>query len=226
MNIEQFNGSMARVLAFTQSPKNQAEAEHLNGYMRGLYEAVGDMDAFTFEKVTIELCKNMSRGQRPMPGQFRAIYRRLKEEQRSSQPTKVCGTCKNVLWVTVRMLESKTGLEADFAEPCPECQSRHPLKDAPPKDGWIKVELPRTTHDEEMLMKAKTMGPKGARFVLDMIEKRRVNFHDDVILALIERAGDTPKQENKVAEAVLDKLTVVKEPQTVTVNGEKYEVEE
>ncbi len=169
-----------------------------------------------------------------MPGQFRAICRRLKEEQRAGKPIHVCPTCKNTIWVTVRMMETKTGLEMDFAEPCPQCQSRHPLKDAPPRDGWIKVELQRTPHDEEMLKQARAMGPKGARFVLDMIEKRKVSFSDEVILALVERAGDTPKQENKAAEAVLSKLTVVKEPPREAAPSaavgsgapETYEVEE
>ncbi len=244
MNREKFDESMGRVLAFTHAPKTPAEVEHLHKYLNGLYEAVGDMDAYTFEQVTVELCKNMSRGQRPMPGQFRAIYSRLKNEQRASKPVHVCPSCKNTIWNMVRMMETKTGLEMDFAEPCPECQSRHPLKDAPPRDGWIKVELPRSPHDQEMLDKAKAMGPRGAKFVLDMIEKskNRTNFSDEVIIALVERAGDTPKQENPAFENALNKLKPssleTSEPareqpkgdgssaQKVLVNGEEYEIEE
>lgn len=231
MNIEQFNESMKRVLAFTQAPKNQSEAQHLQNYMNGLYEAVGDMDGFLFERVTVELCKNMSRGQRPMPGQFRAIYYRLKDEQRAKSPERICPSCKNTVWVMSVMMETATGKEAIFAEPCPECQSRHPLKDAPPRLGWIKVEKPFTPHDQQMLIQAKAMGPKGARFVLDLVEKMNTNFHPDVILALLERADSQP-QENKAAEAVLSSLT--REPQRETtaqaVAGsgapEVYEIEE
>lgn len=249
MNRQQFDESMRRVLAFTQAPKTPAEVQHLQSYMNGLYEAISDMDGFLFDQVTVELCRNMSRGQRPMPGQFRAIYYRLKDEHRSKQPERVCPSCKNTTWIEVTLMETATGKEDVFAKPCPECQHGHALKDAPLRSGWVEVERPAMPHDRRLLLEAQKMGLRGARFVLDLVEKHRVNFPDDVLLALLERAGDEPKQENKAAEVVLEKLTVVKEPareqtaakevratgvavegsaapHTVTVNGEEYEVEE
>jgi len=221
MNFDQFNESMKRVLAFTLAPKTPADTENLNRYMKATYEAIGTMDAYLFEKVTVEICRNMGRGQRPMPGQFWAVYSRLKAEERSSKPPEVCPSCKNTVWTFVRMMETKTGTEALFVEPCPSCQHRHPLKDAPPREGWVRVEQSRTSHDQEMLEKATTMSPKGARFVLDLVEKFRVNFSEEVILKLIERAGDEPsKPPTGPIVATLERL------QKVTVNGEEYEVEE
>jgi len=192
VNREQFDGSMKRVLAFTQVPKTPAEVEHLQRYMNSLYEAIGNMDGFLFEKVTVELCKNMGRGQRPMPGQFWAVYSRLKAEDMASKPTEVCPSCKNTVWTPVWMMETKTGQEALFVEPCQSCQIRHPLKDAPPRSGWVKVEKKRSSHDVEMLDIANKMTPRGARAILALIEKFRVNFSEEVILKLIERAGDEP----------------------------------
>jgi hypothetical protein len=90
----------------------------------------------------------------------------------------------------------------------------------------IKVELQRKPHDQDMLDRARTMSPAGARFVLDLIEKHKnkMNFADDVILTLVERAGDAPKQSHPQVEAVIAKLVIA--PKLVTVNGETYEVEE
>lgn len=147
MNREQFNSSMARILSFTHAPKTKDDIAHLDRYLSSLYEAIGNMDAFLFEKVTIELAKNMGRGQRPMPSQFWAVYNRIRGEEAAHKPVEVCPSCKNTIWIMVRMVETKTGVEMDFAEPCPECQSRHPLKDAPPRAGWIKVERKRSPHD-------------------------------------------------------------------------------
>lgn len=237
MNREQFDSSMGRVLAFTQAPKNPAEIQHLQNYMNGLYEAISDMDGFLFEKVTVEICRNMSRGQRPMPGQFRAVYYRLKDEQKSKQPEQICPSCKNTYWIESTLLETATGKEDIFAKPCPGCQHKHPLKDAPLRIGWVEHEKPFTPHDQQMLVQAKTMGAKGARFVLDLIDRHKVKFHDDVVLALVERAGDEPKQpENKAVESILTKLVrepqreQTPQPQPVAVDGssapEVYEIEE
>lgn len=210
MNRAQFDESMKRVLAFTNAPRTPAEIEHLQGYLNGSYEAISYMEPYLFDQVTIEICKNMSRGQRPMPGQFRAVYFRLKDEQKAKQPERICPTCKNTLWIEGTMLETKTGLEDLFAKPCPECQQRHPLKDAPSRSGWVDVETAYKPHDQAMLDRAKAMGPKGARFVLDLIDKMKgkANFHPDVVLELVKRAGDEPHQSNPQAEAVLDKLTI------------------
>jgi hypothetical protein len=230
---------MERVLSFTQAPKTKEEIEHLNRYLKALYEAIGNMDAYTFEKVTVELAKNMGRGQRPMPSQFWAVYHRIKSEDAAGKPVEVCPSCKNTTWTMIRMMETKTGMECDFAEPCAGCQSRHPYKDAPARGGWVRVERKSSPHNEEMLERARTMGARGARFVLDLIEKHKnsMNFSDDVILALVERAGSEPTQSNPQAEAVLEKLEVIPDPVRreqpqgdgnpvrVTVNGEEYEVE-
>jgi len=225
---------MARVLSFTQPPKTPADIEHLERYLKSLYEAIGTMDAYLFEKVTVEICKNMGRGQRPMPGQFWAVYSRLKAEQKASQPAEVCPSCRNTVWTMVWMMEQKTGLEALFAEPCQGCQHRHPLKDAPPRQGWIRVEKKGSTHDQEMLEKATTMSHKGARFVLDLVEKFRVNFSEEVILRLIERAGDEPSTPpTGPIVATLERLNPVEPPReqpkgdgsAVLINGEQYEIE-
>lgn len=220
MNREQFDGSMKRVLSFTQSPKSPADVEHLQRYMNSLYEAIGSMDAFLFEKVTVEICKNMGRGQRPMPGQFWAVYSRLKAEDTASKPIEVCPSCKNTIWNMVWMMETSTGAEAMFVEPCHSCQHRHPLKDAPPRAGWVRVEKNRSAHDQEMLDKASNMGRRGARFVLDLVERFRVNFSEEVILKLVERAADTPSEPpTGPAVQALEALTVVSK-------SEEYEIEE
>ncbi len=220
MNNEQFRASMARILSFTQAPKTTADTDHLNRYLAALYEAIWNMDAYLFEKVTVELAKNMGRGQRPMPSQIWAVYPPLKGEAAAAAPAVVCPSCKNTVWTMVRMMETKTGVEMDFAEPCAACQHRHPLKDAAPRSGWIKVERQRSTHDQEMLDKAKAMGPKGARFVLDMIDQGKVKFSDEVILELVTRAGDQPSQPNHAVAAVLEKLTVTPAPAREQPTGE------
>lgn len=239
MNYDQFGESMKRVLSFTQAPKTPSDIENLNRYMKALYEAIGTMDAYVFEKVTVEICKNMGRGQRPMPGQFWAVYSRIRGEEAASKPIEVCPSCRNTIWTLVRMLETKTGFEMDFAEPCPACQHRHPFKDAPPRVGWIRVEKKRSSHEEEMMADAKKMGAKGARFILGMIERGAVKFSDEVILELVIRAGDTPPQSNPQVEAALNGIKVepAREaasvaavgssgPTMFTPDGEEYEVDD
>lgn len=239
MNFDQFGESMKRVLSFTQAPKTPSDTENLNRYMKALYEAIGTMDAYVFEKVTVEICKNMGRGQRPMPTQFWAVYSRLRQEDAAGKPVVVCPSCRNTIWTMVRMLETKTGYELDFAEPCPACQHRHPFKDAPPREGWIRVEQKRSSHEQEMMDQARKMGAKGARFILGMVERGAAKFSDEVVLELVIRAGDTPAQSNPVVEQVLSAVKVEpareavsvaavgsSAPSLVTVNGEEYEVDD
>lgn len=209
MNFEQFSGSMGRILSFTAAPKTPSEIDNLQRYLKALFEAIGNMDAFTFEKVTVELCKNMGRGQRPMPGQFWAVYHRLKSEDMAGRPVEVCQSCKNTTWVYLTMMEQGTGMYSDFCEPCPGCQSRHPFKDAPPKAGWVRVETAKRTHDEKLIEAVHKMGSRGARYVLDLAEKFKVNYSDAVLDALILKAGDEQPQENAAAEAALAGIKVV-----------------
>lgn len=232
MNQQEFNSSMARILSFHNAPKTPADAKNLENYLASLYEAVGRMDAFTFERVTKELALNMGRGQKPMPSQFWAVFHRLKGEDNSGR-VDICDSCKSTGWVYAHMLETKTGVEGDFAAPCPKCRLRHPLKDADPRLGWIFQDKAASDHEQQLLEMARKMGPKGARFVLDLSDKHKVNFSDTVLSELVQRSADLPPQENKTVEAVLEKLS--REPGREaaaevavgsTAPSESYEIEE
>lgn len=214
MNEQEFNTSMARILSFHNAPKTPLDAQNLKNYMASLYEAVNRMDAYTFERVTKELANNMARGQKPMPSQFWAVYHRLKGEENVGR-VDLCDSCKSTGWVYVHMVKAATGLEGDFCIPCPKCRQRHPLKDASPIPGWTIQEVPYSSHDAQVMAQAKAMSPRGARFVLDLVEKyQRPDFHPDVIQELVERAGAEPKQSNPPVEAIIQTLRIV-EPEQV-----------
>lgn len=51
---------------------------------------------------------------------------------------------------------------------------------------------------------ANSLGGKGARFVVDLVEKHRVNMPEDVFSILVQRAGDEPEQVDRPLEAILN----------------------
>lgn len=208
MNDQEFNSSMARILSFHNAPKTPLDVQNLKNYMASLYEAVGRMDAFTFERVCKELANNMSRGQKPMPSQFWAVYHRLKSEENAGR-VDLCDSCKTTGWVYAHMVKAETGEEGDFCVPCPKCRQRHPLKDAEPMRGWTFQDVPATSHEGQLMAMLSKMGPKGARFVLDLADRHKVNFFDAVLSELVRKAGDEPPQQNKVAEAAIAALKVI-----------------
>lgn len=81
MNRQQFDASMQRVLDFYSKPRNQEEMADHQRYMSSLFEGLSDMDPFMFDQTTKELIKTLARGQKPMPGQFWAVYHRLSVEK-------------------------------------------------------------------------------------------------------------------------------------------------
>jgi hypothetical protein len=214
---------MARILSFHNAPKTPADATNLANYMAALYEAVNRMDGFTFEMVCKDLANNMARGQKPMPSQFWAVYHKIKGEQNAGK-VDFCDSCKSTCWVFVHMVNAKTGQEGDFAIPCPKCQHRHPYKDAQPRAGWTIQDTPEKAHEAQLLEMAEKLGPRGARHVLDLMEKFKVNFPQDVVLKLIDKAGNEPSLGAVGPDVkVLESLKVTT---PVTINGEQYEVEE
>lgn len=81
MNIDQFTTSMHQILSFYSKPRNPEEARDYEQYLKALYESVASMDPFMFDQVTKELLKTLARGQKPMPGQFWAVYHKLSLER-------------------------------------------------------------------------------------------------------------------------------------------------
>lgn len=83
MDRASFDKSMERVLAFYQKPRGE-EVNDFAKYMATLYESVCSIDPFMFDQVTKELIKTLARGQKPMPGQFWAVYHKLSVEKAES----------------------------------------------------------------------------------------------------------------------------------------------
>ena len=232
MTQEEFRTSMIRILSFHRAPKTPAETADVQNYMASLFEAVHPMDGYTFDRVTKELAKNMSRGQKPMPAQFWAVYYKFKGDQ-NAQRVDLCDSCKSTYWVYVHMVHAESGREGDFAIPCPKCQVRHPLKDAMPRLGWTMQDLPARSHKAQLLEMAEKLGPNGANYVLALMEKFKVNFSEDVVLKLIERADGAPRvAPTGPAVEVLESLKVEPTREAAptaavgSVAPENYEVEE
>lgn len=160
-----------------------------------------------------------------MPEDFQNAFKswcfKKGEEARSSVET--CTTCGSTGWAEIEMYNAKEGLRDTFATPCAKCRPNHPFRDSMPRPGWSIDEMQaKKTHEEQLLEMARKMGSKGARFVLDLADKMKVNFSDAVLSELVQRAGDEPKQENKVAELALAEIK--REPAPML--REEYEVDD
>jgi hypothetical protein len=133
-----FDGSMTRLMGFYKLPILPAEKAHFTTYMDSLYEAVSRMDPFLFDNVTKELTKSLSRGQRPVPSQFYAVYEKLRDQQPKS--LEKCESCASTGWVSVWLMNHETTETERFQKPCPKCRPRHAFKDAPQRPGWVEME--------------------------------------------------------------------------------------
>lgn len=185
MELREFEEGMSRILAFYQTPK---DAAGMKAYMGELFQALIWMPGAYFNRVVAELIKSLHRGQRPMPAQFSAVYHRLRLEE-PKEPERKCLTCDGNHMVTWGFKSFEDGRIEPFAIPCAVCCPKHPLLNAPIRDGWEKLGLWKDTGGSVEAM-ASRLGHVGARYVLAEVEKGRVRYADTLLTTLIHKAGE------------------------------------
>lgn len=156
--------------------------EEVQGYARTIMEACGWMQPLHFEEVCKELVKQVSQGRKPVPKQYIAVYNTLAEKNhwRKKDHTK-CPNCVGG-FLSGKYRHKDTQQIIDAVRPCTLCQ--------PNANQDLKPELePVVDHESYMLKTAREMSPKGARWVLSMVEAKKVTYPDDVILALMDNAA-------------------------------------
>lgn len=249
MDRKTFDGSMTRLMGFYKLPTMPAEKAHFSTYMDSLYEAVQRMDPFLFDTVTKELSKTLSRGQRPVPSQFYAVYEKLRDQQ----PKKVekCESCDSTGWVTTWLMNHETAEADRFVKPCPLCRDRHPYKNAPQRPGWIELdEAPEQKPTEATKnfladffgIEAKT--PEEALAIATKMYREKKITVADLVTVLKRKQSRAPgtidhiKRMNELSAPMFEKLAEQWREQTATavpppVEGspapqasEEYEVEE
>ena len=177
-------------------PTTPAQHTQLNGYLSLIFAATQNWKLSTFERACTGVIKTMGRGQKPMPEDFGKALNENRGENLPGDPG--CNSCKQTGFVYVSMLETATGRTGDFVTPCPSCRHQHPYKDARPRTGWVIMDHKQEPHLTRM---ARTLGPAGAQYVIDRIDKEKLRFPEEVTNVLVATAlkADSPS-----AVAVVD----------------------
>jgi hypothetical protein len=131
-----FDQSMQKILAFYSKPKDREDADHLGDYLAALYESVKWMNPSDLEEVTKKLVQEVSPVKKPMPGQFIAVYHKLRESRGERFQKRECASCGSTSMVMVSLMSMKSGEVKPFAAPCPTCQ---PGKESDPPEGWVRT---------------------------------------------------------------------------------------
>jgi hypothetical protein len=237
-----FDGSMTRLMGFYKLPVSAAERAHFTTYMDSLYEAVQRMDPFLFESVTKELSKSLSRGQRPVPSQFYAVYEKLRDQQ----PKKLekCESCGSTGFVHQWAMNHETAENAEFAKPCPTCRPRHMLQNAPLRPGWVELDVPppkpgptqTTKNFLEDFYGIKADTPEEAlEMVTQMWREGKFNLRSlvNVVASKVERERISQKEAIAKRNKMVEDLQKSGPPREAAPSGavgsgapENYEVEE
>lgn len=147
MNRTQFNESMDRILAFMAPPRTPEDQRNLEQYLKALYEQIAHWDAFMFEQVTKTIVKTLVSGRKPAVRDFEAIYSKMREALPKTEFK--CVSCGTTGFISVWMLETKTGMTERFVKPCPDCRKNHEYARSPIRAGWVEMEGIPTTEVPE-----------------------------------------------------------------------------
>lgn len=179
--------SLKRVLRYWTNMTD----EQVASYVQGLVEDLGWMKPFEFDEVCKRVSQTMSKGQKPVPSDYKKVWWELSREKNWRPPNESkCEACGGFGFVGAYYLIERTAEEIYAMKACPKC-----------RPNWVKkeglIEMV-SGHDDRQVTDAKRMSVGGARFVLDKLDKSRIRgtLPDKVAQILVDRS---------VAEALGDK---------------------
>ena len=191
MRHDDFSQSMKPILSLYRLPKSQAEREHDSEYLSTIFSAVSWIESHQFDEVCNRITQNASPVKKPMPAQFLAVFRELGQKNGwNKAKVNCCQRCEGTGWVDTSITNIETLEHRNVMKSCPGCRS-----DSGMKDGWIE-DVPVTPKSENkttdwMLKEIQQdyYPPKAAQDLLGKIDETGASFPDEVVTALVEKAG-------------------------------------
>lgn len=191
LSKEQFGQSMKRILVMFPFKAGDGEI-----YADGIFEHVAWMDSYKFEQTALRVARDMKR-ERPKASSFIGTYKFLAEEMGwdRTDPKTLCPSCHGMgLTPGFYMVNKNPERVVEAHGPCPGCQ--------PQANKNIKPELEPVPWRDWRIEAAKTMKPSRATQTLELIDAKRITApSDDVIVALVERAGEEEPASSAAAES-------------------------
>ena len=191
MRRDDLFGSIKPILSLYRLPKTDADRIHEDEYLNTIFEAVGWMDSAQFDEVCKKLIQTASPVKKPMPKDFIGAFKDLSSKHNwTKAKVNSCQQCEGLGLVDTSITNTETLEHHKVMKPCPGCRS-----DTGMKDGWIE-DVPVTPKSENkatnwMLNEIEQdyYSPKAAQDLLVKIDEEKINFPEEVVKALVEKAG-------------------------------------
>ena len=191
MRRDELVESMGRILSLYRLPKTESEKNHQNEYLATIFDAVGWMSPLQFDEVCGMIAQTAGGMKKPMPKDFIGAFKDLSSKRKWTRPQReACQRCEGIGFVNTILTNIETLEKRATMRPCPSCKPSEDIAEgyredtpSPPKSenkaiNWMLNEIEQDYYS-----------PKAAQDVLTRIDEEKINFPDEVVSALVEKAG-------------------------------------
>ena len=191
MRRDELVESMGRILSLYRLPKTESEKNHQNEYLATIFDAVGWMSPLQFDEVCGMIAQTAGGMKKPMPKDFIGSFKDLSSKRKWTRPQReACQRCEGIGFIDTILTNIETLEKRATMRPCPSCKPSEDIAEgyredppSPPKSenkaiNWMLNEIEQDYYS-----------PKAARDVLARIDEEKINFPDEVVSALVEKAG-------------------------------------
>ena len=191
MRWEEFFESMRPILSLWKLPKTEAEKEHDKAYLNTILDSIGWMDSTQFDEVCRKIAQTAGGMKKPMPKDFIGAFKDLSSRHNwTKEKVNSCQQCEGLGLVDTSITNTETLEHHKVMKPCPGCRS-----DTGMKDGWIEDVPPPIKSENKAInwmlneIEQDYYPPKAAQDLLVKIDEEKINFPEEVVKALVEKAG-------------------------------------
>jgi len=191
MRWEEFFESMRPILSLWKLPKTEAEKEHDKAYLNTILDSIGWMDSTQFDEVCRKISQTAGGMKKPMPKDFIAAFKDLSSKKNwTKAKVNNCQQCEGLGLVDTSVMKVDTLEHHKAMKPCPGCRT-----DSGIAEGWIEDVPPPIKNENKatnwMLNEIEQdyYSPKAAQDLLVKIDEEKINFPEEVVKALVEKAG-------------------------------------
>jgi hypothetical protein len=191
MRRDELVESMGRILSLYRLPKTESEKNHQNEYLATIFDAVGWMSPLQFDEVCGMIAQTAGGMKKPMPKDFIGAFKDLSSKRKWTRPQReACQRCEGIGFIDTILTNIETLEKRATMRPCPSCKPSEDIAEgyredppSPPKSenkaiNWMLNEIEQDYYS-----------PKAAQDVLARIDEEKINFPEEVVKALVEKAG-------------------------------------
>jgi hypothetical protein len=191
MRRDELVESMGRILSLYRLPKTESEKNHQNEYLATIFDSVGWMSPLQFDEVCGMIAQTAGGMKKPMPKDFLSTFKDLSSKRKWTRPQgESCQRCEGIGFIDTILTNIETLEKRSTMRPCPSCKPSEDIAEgyredppSPPKSenkatNWMLEEIERDYYP-----------PKAAQDILARIDEEKINFPEEVVSALVEKAG-------------------------------------